>query len=151
VSDGVSPLASRRSPLPFPRNTLRGSAVRVVAAAVVIAALVALLSWRLIPSEALRAEDPARRFFVWEAVMWMFGLVSILFGLGALLERLDASSLRNALRLRLPTRGGSTAADRVRRGRGRQFEHLALAPWTMIATGLALVTIAAVMRALAPG
>jgi CDP-diglyceride synthetase len=152
VNEGASSPASGRSPLPFPGRTLAGFAVQIVVVAVVIAALAALLSWRLIPYEALRAEDPARRFFVWEAVMWMFGLVSILFGVGALLETLDTSALRSALRLRVRKRRGSTAADGAGHGGGvRQLEHLALAPWTMIATGLALVTIASVMRALTPG
>jgi hypothetical protein len=94
----------------------------------------------LLPYERLRSTTPEERFFLWEGVMWMLGLVMLFFGATAGLGALHLGDYR------LPSMDEFLARMRTP-GRPRP----SLLPWWMVCTGALLILLAVQARARLPG
>lgn len=125
-----------------PARILR-SAVMVILVGGALAAALAFGAWRLLPYEMLEADTFARRFAVWEGVMWGLGLAGALFGCAALFNATDlsgANSLEHVQQM----------AHDARRGR-TLYSDLPSVPWTLLSCGAALLLIAVLTRSAMPG
>lgn len=119
----------------------------VLLPSIAAAGALAAASWQFLPYEALRRDGPPERFLLWEAVMWMSGLAMTGFGAAAWFGSTD---LYGGGGDPYATRAADHIRTQVQQGvRGRMlFTDLPAVPWVMIGTGLALIMIAVVVRAL---
>jgi hypothetical protein len=115
------------------------SAVMVILIGGCAAGALAFGAWHLLPYQAWKAATFAQRFAIWEGGMWGLGIAGTLFGVAALLNATDLSSPR------LLEQVQQQAAD-ARRGR-TLYSDLPALPWLLLACGVALLLIAAVVRA----
>lgn len=127
---------TRRAMPPIAR--ILRSAVLVMACGGVLAAGIAFSAWRLLPYAALEAETFAERFFVWEGMMWGFGIAGTLFGIASLIDATDLYSPRPLEQVQ------QQMAD-AHRGR-TLYSGLPAAPWVLLACGAALILAAVVVR-----
>jgi hypothetical protein len=94
----------------------------------------------LLPYERLRSTTPEERFFLWEGVMWMLGLVMLCFGVTAGLGALHLGDYR------LPSMDEFLA-----RMRSPERPRPSAVPWWMACTGALLILLAVHARARLPG
>lgn len=94
----------------------------------------------LLPYARLRSTTPEERFFLWEGVMWMLGLVLVCFGATAGLGALHLGDYR------LPGMDEFLA-----RMRDPARPRPSLLPWWVVCTGVLLILLAVHARARLPG
>lgn len=108
---------------------------------VLVAAALAYGFQEFFPYEFVRRTSPEQRFLVWEGLLWMSGLVLILFGFGAALGSL------HLLNQRMP--GLDEIHSFARSIHERRFQ-FSLLPWWMLCTGAILLSLAIHARAQLP-
>lgn len=130
------------------KNLVRSS-LWVLLLSIAVAGALASASWQFLPYEALHREDPAERFLLWEAMMWMAGLAAAGFGAAAWFGSTDLYGVGGDP---YTTRAADHIRIQVQDGvRGRMlFTDLPAVPWMMMGTGLALILIAVIVRVWGP-
>jgi hypothetical protein len=93
-----------------------------------------------LPYDAFARGTPGERFLFWEGVVWMIGLLLVLFGAAGAMGTL------HLIRWRLPSEDEFLA--QIRRPDQRAPS---LLPWWALTMGIALILIAVRARALLPG
>lgn len=108
-----------------------------------VAAALGVGAWHLLPYAALKADTAAGRFAIWEGAMWGLGLAATLFGMAALLNATDLSSIRSLHQV-------TQQAHDARQGR-TLYSDLPAVPWVLLACGVALLVVAVAARSVGVG
>jgi hypothetical protein len=103
-----------------------------------VAASVAFALWAWLPYASLERTTPEERFFLWEGITWLFGLLLIFFGSAAALGTL------HLINTRVP---GMAEVYSHSETRLRSREQFSLTGVWMVSTGLVLLAIATWARA----
>ncbi len=108
-------------------------AVLILAASAAIAAGVAFALWEYFPYASFHRSTLEERFFLWEGILWMLGLVLICFGIPA------ALGTRHLLNTRIPSMAEIYSVSHVRPHRQDRFSFV---PVWMVLTGIVFLVLA---------